>query len=369
MEPIAQTYLIPPSITFSMSLPLLFTQTIYNPTSSPQKILLTADIGGTNTTFGIFEPTPTGLELLLTLHLASNTITNFPHIIKSVQQHLQEKYNAPIIHACFAVAGPINENKTTSQLTNLPWNIDTLAIESLTHIKPLLLNDFEAIGYGIDALPPEDILIIKDSQPLPKHPRAILGAGTDLGKSMLIWNNQKQHYFPLASEGGHATLAIEQPDEFLLLQSLQTHYQNSQVTWGDVLSGRGIHALYLSLNTHYPASDIRTTITNSPNPPAQITKHHLTDPQCTHTLQLFTRFYARAARTLALDSLAFGGIYIAGGIAAKHPEIFTRYNFTQEFHNSKKMSHLLKQIPLFLITNYHAGLYGAARYILIEKMK
>jgi glucokinase len=70
-------------------------------------------------------------------------------------------------------------------------------------------------------------------------------------------------------------------------------------------------------------------------------------------------FYARCAKNIALDTLAMGGIYIAGGIAAKNKEIFQTEEFIQSFEASLKRSDVLKQIPIYLIVNYDVSLYGA----------
>jgi glucokinase len=72
------------------------------------------------------------------------------------------------------------------------------------------------------------------------------------------------------------------------------------------------------------------------------------------------RFYGRVCRNFALQILAFGGVYIAGGVAAKIPNLVTHQEFTIEFRRSKTMSHVLKKIPLMLNSNQESGLWGAA---------
>jgi len=58
--------------------------------------------------------------------------------------------------------------------------------------------------------------------------------------------------------------------------------------------------------------------------------------------------------------LSLGGMYIAGGVAAKLPVMLTHKVFSEEFRSSKTMSRILAQIPVFLITNEESGLWGAA---------
>jgi glucokinase len=73
---------------------------------------------------------------------------------------------------------------------------------------------------------------------------------------------------------------------------------------------------------------------------------------------MFKRAYANFAKNTALDGLALGGVYIAGGIAPKNKEIFDK-EFVKIFEYSHKMGHVLKKIPIYLILNYDIGLLGA----------
>ena len=55
--------------------------------------------------------------------------------------------------------------------------------------------------------------------------------------------------------------------------------------------------------------------------------------------------------------MAQGGIYIAGGIAAKNRDIFKTRIFMQEFLNADTI--WLKKIPIKVILDTKVGLYGA----------
>jgi glucokinase len=65
-------------------------------------------------------------------------------------------------------------------------------------------------------------------------------------------------------------------------------------------------------------------------------------------------------RNYALETLSLGGLYIAGGVAARTPELITHEIFATEFRSSPTMSKILEKIPVFLITNEESGLWGAA---------
>ena len=57
--------------------------------------------------------------------------------------------------------------------------------------------------------------------------------------------------------------------------------------------------------------------------------------------------------------MALGGLYIAGGIALKNKEIFTWNDFFIDINSSNRRRDVLKNVPIYLLTNTHLGLLGA----------
>src|SRR3989344_5377976 len=108
----------------------------------------------------------------------------------------------------FGSAGPV---KTTAggqsvKVTNLPWEIHGQELKRRFKFPRLrLINDFQAIGYGIAALSKKDLVVLQKGKAVKRGPRAVIGAGTGLGEGKLNWN--KEQYEPLATEGGHANFA------------------------------------------------------------------------------------------------------------------------------------------------------------------
>ena len=102
--------------------------------------------------------------------------------------------------------------------------------------------------------------------------------------------------------------------------------------------------------------------------PDEIFNRRSADQHCWNTFQLYTTIYARCAKNFALDALALGGVYLAGGIAAKNLQLFEEPSFMQEFTDCGKQKEILKQIPIYVITDYNVSLYGAAQYLMVEDM-
>jgi glucokinase len=249
--------------------------------------------------------------------------------------------------ACFAVAGPV-ENGFGYQkvrMTNTKLMIDTRELKSLTPLGTILLiNDFEAISYAINVLPKSDLITLNKGKHIKNGVRAVLGAGTGLGKNILYYQKSVQGYLPIPSEGGHADLPVMNESELELIKFVKKQKKlKHQVCYEDVLSGHGLEIIYRYL--------IKTKYRNlEKNLSAEeISKTKSTNPCSKKTFDLFIRFYARCGRNFALDALARGGVYIAGGIAAKNQDSFK--GFMKEFIKNDTYQGILENIPVHLIIN------------------
>ena len=110
----------------------------------------------------------------------------FPDAVNALT-HLPGFHENSPRSAAFAVAGPVSANRC--EMTNLSWVIDGVALTqkygvrcaaafvSLRQLNGILLtrdyrvavlNDFEANGYGILALQPEDVAVLHDAPATPK---------------------------------------------------------------------------------------------------------------------------------------------------------------------------------------------------------
>ena len=105
--------------------------------------------------------------------------------------------------ACFAVAGPLSNNK--AQIINLSWNISGNALQRKFNFKSCeLINDFAVQIYGIPYLKKNQYFTIQNgsqSKGANNDLHAIVGAGTGLGIARGIITGRKVKV--LASEGGH----------------------------------------------------------------------------------------------------------------------------------------------------------------------
>lgn len=331
-------------------------------------VLLAGDIGGTKTILRLVK-SDGGLT---TLHEAEYPSTAFPDLIPMVRQFLAEATDHPTI-ACFAIAGPVVNQ--TSYLTNLGWHLeaDRLAAD-LDLEKVSLINDFAAVGYGILGLQPEDVHVLQVGEPNPQAPIGVIGAGTGLGQGFLTHDGSAYQVF--GSEGGHADFAPKSPLEFDLSRYLLERNHIERVSVERVVSGQGIVAIYQFLRDRQMSSEgteVGAIVSQweaemgrahkSVDPAAAISQAAIanTDRLSEQTMELFIAAYGAEAGNLALKLLPYGGLYIAGGIAAKNLALISESDtFINAFVSKGRMRSLLEDIPVKIILNRQVGLIGAA---------
>jgi glucokinase len=343
--------------------------TLYN--AAPEQRVLVADIGGTNSNFGVLVINNHQIELCMSLHAPSKKITNYTQFISTLKQHIEASHHITLQRGCIAAAGPLSQRRQHVKPTNLSAVISIPDIQAAAAFTQLyLINDFEAVGLGIDYIDPAKILTIRAGVQQPESQKASIGAGTGLGKVALLWNDAHSQYLPLASEGGHADCSAQTEQEAALFTFMhQENRTTCPISWESVLSGGGLSLIYRFLGTYdsYKATGIAEEIQQTGFKPDRISRYAQQDEQCHDTFTLYTKLYARCAKNFALDVLSLNGMYIAGGIAAHNAQLFMQPSFYKEFVNCGKQQALLENMPLYLIIDYNISLFGAAAYIIFKE--
>jgi glucokinase len=338
------------------------------------EFVLAGDIGATNTRIAVVGVNGTDkqkkqMESLFTLQIKSSEIKNISDVIKEALRTAREKHGVEISRAGISAAGTVNVERNFCKLTNLELTIDAKKITAETKLKSVtLMNDVEAVGYGIRFLDENNIKDVirldkkkSDGKERKNAVKGIIAAGTGLGKAAVYCDGLERD-FVLNSEGGHEDAPASDSFEYELLQFAKDKRGGEEpVDYEAIVSGKGIVTIYEYLieMEMFDRTDLSADIFASKEGAAEIAKHAKKDAACKKTMEIFMKFYARALRNMALDILARGGMYIAGGIAAKNKELFTDGRFMREFENNYAMKKILKEIPVYLIVNDDVGLYGA----------
>ena len=347
-------------------------------------MIVAGDIGGTKTHLALFDwkkdrVDPVRLESFHSADYASleDMLTEFLVPLKPptpIDEFATEKGDADepepeserpdeksqrIDAGCFGIAGPVIENRCRT--TNLPWVVDGAILAQRFGIPQVtLLNDLEAMAYGILLLRPDEVEILNTGTP-PAHNQAIalIAAGTGLGESILFWNGSR--YQPMPSEGGHADFAPNNDNEIELLRHLRSHYLH--VSYERVLSGPGLHAIY---------DYVRDSKKNEPtwlseqikagDPAAVIAEAGLKGQAdiAKQALDLFASIYGAEAGNLALKAMTLNGVYVGGGIAPKLLAKLKDGTFMKSFTNKGRYKRLMSSIPVKVVMNQRTALLGAA---------
>lgn len=299
----------------------------------PNKVVFAADVGGTSTRIALCSVVGRKVRIAVKYTFPTQDIKNFNDAVKLVLKDA----NVKPWKACIAGAGPVLNDGNRIKLTNSKLVIERRKLP----FKALLINDLPALGYFINTISPRDARSIRSVKVKPYQTIGLIAAGTGLGKAILKYDPKSRIYRAYPSEGGHADLPVKTSDEFIL--------SKGKFEWEDVLSGRGIVRVYEFLRTIHTAPNLTD--------PAVIMSQNTMCARATKAM--LTSFFARCAKNFSLEVLCSGGIYIGGGVAAKNVQLFGSA-FTKEFLASKSMAHLLKHMPVKVITNLDANLIGAA---------
>jgi glucokinase len=317
-------------------------------------IVLAGDVGGTKTNLGLFRQSAEGLGLVR------------QHVYPTAQFVSLESVCTEFLGAdtanavCMGVPGPIIDGR--GHATNVPWELSTaLLSRALKGVPVRLLNDLAAIAHGMVYLKPAEFTVLHRAENPPQHGNiAVIAAGTGLGESALVWEDEK--YWAVASEGGHTDFAPRGAEQIALLNSLATEF--GHVSYERVLSGPGLWNIYKFLRHESRAEEptwLRDEIAKA-DPSAAVSEAALSnrDPVCVRALTMFCEIYGSEAANLALKVLALGGVYLGGGIAPKILPMLTGGAFVKGFLAKGRLNEILKRMEVRVSLNPAAGLLGSA---------
>jgi len=311
--------------------------------------LLIGDIGGTNARFALADRNTAGFTDELTLPCVD--FESAHHAIESFLKTRQAP--APDI-ICLAAAGPVIDQ--TVRFTNNHWLLkaaDLAATFAGSSVR--LLNDFEAIAHCVPSLESADLLPVglPVAGPLPedKYTVGVMGPGTGLGAVGLKMVDRVR--MPIPGEAGHVGFAPATKVQMEVLGVLREQYDRVSVE--RLISGSGLTNIHWALGrvhgTDWPqrtASEIFAAAQDN------------TDGRAAEAVQLFFEILGQVAGDYALSIGAFDGIFIAGGILPRYPELFAKSGFRTGFENKGRYRSMLEKIPTQLILHRNPGLLGAA---------
>ena len=321
-------------------------------------MILAGDIGGTKVNLGLFEVKDGRLKLM---REGTRPSKDYARLQDLVKEFLTEVGQPKIERACLGIAGPVKNGRV--KLSNLPWDLESGELASELKIGSVaMINDLEANCHGLAELPPEDLHVLNAGERDVHGNAGMISAGTGLGEAGLFWDGQRFRPFPC--EGGHSDFAPNSELELELFAHLRGRF--GHVSWERVLSGQGLHNIYLFLKETKRGEDPAgfADALAQGNPGAVISQAALngSSSRCAQALEMFVAFYGAEAGNLALKLMSTGGMYIGGGIAPKILPRLEQKNFLEAFFGKGRMRSLLEAMPVRVILNQKTALLGAAHF-------
>lgn len=305
---------------------------------------LVADIGGTNARFALVDHS--NPELIDARNLVC---AEYDSIVDAISAYLEDVSAEQPVRAAISIASPITGDRLA--MTNHIWQFsasETRSALGLDSIK--LLNDYTALALALPFIDDEQCLKIGGGELYAGHAKAAIGPGTGLGVSGLI--SIGDSWYPLESEGGHATYGPVTDREAEIFQIIRSRLKHISVE--SLVSGPGLSLLYEVI------TQLETGV------PKCLKPHEVTDlavngncAMASETLSIFFGALGTVAGNLALTLGARGGVYLGGGILRKMSGIFANSCFRERFEQHGRLTPYLSQIPTFLIDMDFPALIGA----------
>lgn len=318
-------------------------------------LILAGDIGGTNTRLVAATCTGSGYGIVVEKTYASHACTSFTQCLHEFMGELDGR---AVAAASFAVAGPVQDQHV--KVTNLPWAFSAHElVQDCAIPRVRLLNDFEAVGYGVAVLPREELLTLQSGHQHAHGLACVLGAGTGLGQATIAFADDKVTVWP--GEGGHIDFAPRDKTEYALAQYWADRL--GRVSNETFLSGAGIVRIFefLQQTAGEQVTSALHEAMHAGDPAAVISRFALEqrDAIAVRTMALFVGIYGAVAGNFALAMRASAGVFIAGGIAPKIVALLQKGEFIQAFNDKAPMASLLASIPVHVVRNENVGLLGA----------
>ena len=297
--------------------------------------LIAGDVGGTKTLLRCIEADGSASA---SQRFDSGAYATFDDLLREFLQSVP----GPVQAACFAVAGPVIDSR--AEITNLGWVMDRAELSRAFAIPRVsLINDFYAVALGVPVMAEGDLVSLQRGQRDANAPIGILGAGTGLGEAILTWHRGVYEVVP--TEGGHADVAPQDEEQSRLF--LYLHERYGHVSWERLVSGAGLVNIF-------------TFLGGQESTPADVAdRANGGDPRARRAAEIFVDIYGAEAGNMALRVLARGGVFLAGGVAAKNLSWFTDGRFVEAFARKGRFRGFAETVPVDVIVNQEVGLTGA----------
>ena len=209
---------------------------------------------------------------------------------------------------------------------------------------------------------PDGQIVLQQGAEAPHAARLVIGAGTGLGVAYAIPIGDRHRVVP--GEGGHVGFAPADDEQIELCRFVRASV--GRVSAEHVLSGPGIVRLYaFAIGADPLAMRVPDDVAGE-GAAAVARRADAGEPAACRALELFASILGAVSGDHALSVLAFGGVSIAGGVAAKLASHLARGALVAAFNAKGVHCALMARMPVRIVQDERLGLAGAARLALGE---
>lgn len=344
---------------------------------SPSIVVLSGDIGGTNARLRLTQLID-GKKTILAKE--SYKVAQYDKDTLRIIKLFLKKYKNTVKHIdsfCLAVNEPIKNSKSQHydpEQLKKELNID----------KVMLINDLEAVGYGLESITEEQLFTLRKGSPKINEIKAFVAAGTGLGMGFATFDGDK--YVIHRSEVGGNTFNPSDVSQYniykyLVERDLKPEENNigkqheNLHTARALVRGNGIVDIYSYYRSRIanegktPKLEENTELKelladptkDHPKEIANFALSHSNDMQevAVRASRAFVKIYSEKAKDFAYTLLPYGGLYIVGNIAVSiltpNP---TQNPYADIFSETFSNDEVLEDLPVYVVLDTEIGVQG-----------
>lgn len=312
----------------------------------PEPVLV-GDVGGTNVRFALAVRRDGVLEVEDFLKLPGDSYASFEDAL----EHYLDQAGARARSACFALAGPI-ENQAVTLTNRQKWHVSAADVKSRFGFQDVrLINDFHAMARSVPEFDISSFDVILPGSPRPGAPILVAGPGTGFGVATLLLAPGGE-WQVLAGEGGHMAYAPRTAAEFEMTRLLARDH--GYVSNELVASGSGLEEVHRAFCEMFGRSYTDLM------PDAMRQRADEGDEMFKSLIEVRALAVMGAVGDLVLANGALGGVVLAGGVSEHISGALRTPEARARFVSRGPMSEYLEDCPVWLMRDAEAPLIGAA---------
>ncbi len=329
--------------------------------------IIVVDLGGTNIRFAVSKDG----QVLQEQEYELEDIQNIGESVLNYQAFLKSKKQKVPQYIAIAAAGNVVNNSVS--MTNAKMTVSEGYLESIFGFKEaVILNDFEALSYGLPFLEAENkkvIIDVMDYNSEVKNGDVLTAAGPGTGLGIGSVMNLNGEFVALPGEGGHAHMSAYTLRQSKIINAL-TNILGQRPTREDILSGPGTLHLYRAI------CDVRGVGAVQDITEKEVTERTL-DGSCDICVETSKEFLAFLAGTLGDVALGLKSkeVFVAGGICPRMSDFIDIQElnmwefFTEKDLNKGFNKDMIEKIPMTMILDSTKVTHQGLEYFMQKKFQ